>query len=77
MLVQGDTTTAMAVALASFNRRIKVGHVEAGLRTGNKFSPYPEEINRQLISSLADYHFAPTDSTMQNLLTEGLTKSAS
>ena len=76
VLIQGDTTTAMAVALASFNRKIKIGHIEAGLRTNNKYSPYPEEINRQLISRLADYHFAPTDETLQNLIEEGIDRSS-
>src|SRR5688572_3476343 len=60
ILVQGDTTTAMAGALAGFHRRIPVGHVEAGLRSGNVYSPYPEEMNRRLITRLATYHFAAT-----------------
>lgn len=72
VLVQGDTTTVFCAAMAAFYRRIPVGHVEAGLRTGNKFSPYPEEINRVLTSRLADLHFAPTENSRQNLLREGV-----
>ena len=60
VLVQGDTTTAMVSTLASFYEHIPVGHVEAGLRTGNPYSPFPEEMNRRLISVLARFHFAPT-----------------
>ena len=59
VIVQGDTTSSMAAALASFYHKVPVAHVEAGLRTLNKFSPFPEEINRQLTSRLADLHFAP------------------
>ena len=69
-LVQGDTTTAFCAALASYYHRIPVGHVEAGLRTWDKFSPYPEEINRVLASHIADYHFAPTAWARENLLKE-------
>jgi UDP-N-acetylglucosamine 2-epimerase (non-hydrolysing) len=72
VLVQGDTTTVFCAALASFYRRIPVGHVEAGLRTGNKWSPFPEEINRVLTSRLADFHFAPTETARRNLLCEGV-----
>jgi UDP-N-acetylglucosamine 2-epimerase (non-hydrolysing) len=72
VLVQGDTTTAMAAALAAFYRRIKVGHVEAGLRTYDKWQPFPEEINRRMISSFADLHFAPTSLSCDNLLREGI-----
>jgi UDP-N-acetylglucosamine 2-epimerase (non-hydrolysing) len=72
ILVQGDTTTAMAGALAGFHRRIPVGHVEAGLRSGNSFSPYPEEMNRRLISRLATYHFAATPHNREALLGEGV-----
>ncbi len=72
VLVQGDTTTVFTAALAAFYHRIPVGHVEAGLRTWNKFSPYPEEINRVLASHIADYHFAPTCWAQQNLLKEGV-----
>jgi UDP-N-acetylglucosamine 2-epimerase (non-hydrolysing) len=70
VIVQGDTTTAMAAALAAYYQRVPVGHVEAGLRTGDKFAPYPEEMNRRLVSSLADLHFAPTERARQNLLAE-------
>ena len=72
VLVQGDTTTAFAASLAAFYRRVPLGHVEAGLRTGNKHSPFPEEINRVLVSRLADYHFAPTEQARRNLLAEGV-----
>jgi UDP-N-acetylglucosamine 2-epimerase (non-hydrolysing) len=72
VLVHGDTTTASMVAQAAFQRQIKVGHVEAGLRTYNKASPFPEEINRQLISRIADVHFAPTERAQNNLLKEGI-----
>lgn len=74
VIVQGDTTTAMVASLIAFYNRIKVAHVEAGLRTYNKFSPYPEEINRQLISRIADYHFAPTQRAMQVLKNEQVEK---
>lgn len=70
ILVQGDTTTAAMVGLAAFHRNIKVGHIEAGLRTNNKRSPFPEELNRQLIGRIADYHFAPTQLTAINLKEE-------
>lgn len=72
VFVQGDTTTAFAVALASFYHKIPVCHVEAGLRTGEPYSPFPEEMNRQLISRLATYHFAPTAAAKKNLLQEGV-----
>ncbi len=72
VLVHGDTTTTMMASLASFYRRTRVGHVEAGLRTWDKFAPFPEEINRKLTSSLADIHFAPTEISKQNLLKEGV-----
>lgn len=71
-IVQGDTTTAMMAALASFYEKIDVGHVEAGLRTGNIYSPWPEEANRKLISALARYHYAPTLKSQANLLAEGV-----
>ncbi len=74
VLVHGDTTTSSMVALASFHKGIKVGHVEAGLRTYNKQSPFPEELNRQLTSRIADFHFAPTIKASQNLLAEGIKK---
>ena len=72
VLVHGDTTTSMAAALAAFYARVKVGHVEAGLRTFNKWSPFPEEMNRGLTGRLADIHFAPTEQSAQNLLAEGI-----
>jgi UDP-N-acetylglucosamine 2-epimerase (non-hydrolysing) len=72
VLVHGDTTTTFAAALASYYMQIPVGHVEAGLRTGNKYSPYPEELNRRLTGSLADMHFAPTALARDNLLREGI-----
>lgn len=70
VLAQGDTTTVFAAALAAFYARIPFGHVEAGLRTGNKYSPYPEEMNRQLAGVLSDLHFAPTPASRDNLLVE-------
>ena len=70
VLVQGDTTTVLCAALASFYQRIPIGHVEAGLRTGNMRSPFPEEANRRLVSPLADLHFAPTEVSRQALLAE-------
>jgi UDP-N-acetylglucosamine 2-epimerase len=72
VLVQGDTTTAMAAALAAFYRRIAVGHVEAGLRTNDVYYPFPEEVNRRLIAGVATYHFAPTLSAQQALVREGV-----
>lgn len=72
VLVQGDTTTALAGALAAFHRGIPVGHVEAGLRTGNDKSPFPEEMNRRLVTRLARYHFAATPANVENLLAEGV-----
>lgn len=74
VLVHGDTTTSSMVALAAFHRGIKVGHVEAGLRTYNKLSPFPEEINRQLTGKITDYHFAPTTWASENLLSEKVSK---
>ncbi len=72
VLVHGDTTTTFATTLASFYNKIDVGHVEAGLRTGNIYSPWPEEANRKLTGALAKYHFAPTKSSKKNLLKEGI-----
>ena len=72
ILVHGDTTTTFAGALAAFYKQIKVGHVEAGLRTFNKYFPFPEEMNRKLTGSLADLHFAPTKGSKNNLLREGV-----
>ena len=71
-LVQGDSTTAVTAALAAYYHRVPVGHVEAGLRTSDKYRPFPEEINRRLTTSLADFHFAPTDAARENLLREGI-----
>lgn len=71
LLVQGDTTTVFAAALAAFYKKIKIGHVEAGLRSGNLYSPYPEEANRKLTGVISNYHFAPTESNRQNLIREG------
>jgi UDP-N-acetylglucosamine 2-epimerase (non-hydrolysing) len=72
VLVHGDTTTTMAASLAAFYAKIPVGHVEAGLRTGNKLAPFPEEVNRRVTSVVADLHFAPTETAKQNLLCEGV-----
>lgn len=71
LLVQGDTTTVFAAALAAFYQKIRVGHVEAGLRTYDRYSPFPEEMNRSLTAALADFHFAPTRRAADNLLREG------
>lgn len=75
VLVHGDTTTSMAVALAAFYQQIPVGHVEAGLRTQNIYSPWPEEMNRQITGRIATYHFSPTPLSRDNLLREGIDKS--
>lgn len=75
VLVQGDTTTVMVAALAAFYHRIKVGHIEAGLRSFDKYQPYPEEINRKIATSVSDLHFAPTTLAKQNLLREGVPES--
>jgi len=72
VLVHGDTTTTVATSLAAFYQRIPVGHVEAGLRTGNLYSPWPEEANRTLTGHLAMFHFAPTENSRQNLLRENI-----
>lgn len=72
VLVHGDTTTTFATALAAFYQQIPIGHVEAGLRTFDKYSPYPEEMNRVLTGHLADLHFAPTEANRNNLLAEGI-----
>ncbi len=71
IFVQGDTTTALAGAFAAFNRKIKIGHVEAGLRSGNRLSPFPEEMNRRLISQIATWHFGATKNNCATLLAEG------
>ena len=70
-LAQGDTTTTFVAALAAFYHQVKFGHVEAGLRTGNPYDPFPEEMNRRLIASLSRWHFAPTEPSRVNLLAEG------
>jgi len=72
VLVHGDTSTTMSASIAAYYCRIRVGHVEAGLRTHNKFSPFPEEINRRVTGALTDLHFAPTEASRQNLLREGI-----
>ncbi|HLF33869.1 MAG TPA: UDP-N-acetylglucosamine 2-epimerase (non-hydrolyzing), partial [Cyclobacteriaceae bacterium] len=72
VLVQGDTISAFASALAAFYHKIKIGHVEAGLRSHDIYSPYPEEASRKFISTLADFHFAPTKHAKENLLSEGI-----
>ena len=74
VLVHGDTSTSFAAALSAFNHHISVGHVEAGLRTNNKWSPFPEEMNRCLTARIADYHFAPTENNRRNLQREGVTR---
>lgn len=70
VLVHGDTTTTFIASLAAFYNQIVVGHVEAGLRTWNKYSPFPEEMNRQLTGVMADLHFSPTSKSAENLLNE-------
>jgi len=75
VLVHGDTTTSTAAAIAAFYQQIPVGHVEAGLRTHNIYSPWPEEMNRQITGRIATYHFAPTQLSRQNLLKEGISDS--
>ena len=72
LLVQGDTTTSMTASLLSYYNHIKIGHIEAGLRTGNKWEPFPEEINRHITSLVADLHFAPTQQAKNNLLLESI-----
>jgi UDP-N-acetylglucosamine 2-epimerase (non-hydrolysing) len=72
VLVQGDTTTTFAASLAAYYYHIPVGHIEAGLRTGKKYDPFPEEINRRLTTHLSDFHFAPTEVARSNLLLEGI-----
>jgi UDP-N-acetylglucosamine 2-epimerase (non-hydrolysing) len=75
VLVQGDTTSTFMGSLCSYYLRIPVGHVEAGLRTGRKYSPFPEEINRKLTTAIADFHFAPTPVARQVLIGEGIPRS--
>ncbi len=74
LMVQGDTSTAFLTAFLAFHFKIKIAHIEAGLRTYNKYNPFPEEMNRQLISRLADIHFVPTEQAKNNLLNEGITE---
>ena len=76
VLVQGDTTTAFCAALAAFYAQVPVGHVEAGLRTGDRYRPFPEEMNRRLIASLATWHFCPTAVSAANLAREGVSPEA-
>jgi len=76
VLVHGDTTTTLAASLAAFYYGAKIGHVEAGLRTYNKWSPFPEEMNRQLTDRLTDFHFAPTTNSKDNLISEGTSESS-
>jgi len=75
VLVHGDTSTTLAASLSAYYARVKVGHVEAGLRTYNKYSPWPEEMNRRITGAVADLHFAPTQKSRANLLAEGITES--
>ena len=72
VLVHGDTTTSFVAALAAFYQKIPIGHVEAGLRTYDKYSPFPEEMNRTLTSKIAELHFAPTRNNCENLIKEGI-----
>ena len=76
VLVQGDTTTAMVAAICAYYQQIRIGHVEAGLRSANMYSPFPEEINRRVVSHLAQYHFAPTERAREGLLREGVAEDA-
>jgi UDP-N-acetylglucosamine 2-epimerase (non-hydrolysing) len=76
VLVHGDTSTTMATSLAAYYQQIAVGHVEAGLRTGNIYSPWPEEMNRRITGAITAYHFAPTEKARQNLLAEGVASDA-
>ena len=76
VLVHGDTSTTLAASLAAYYQKIKIGHVEAGLRTGDIYSPWPEEGNRKLTAAIANYHFAPTLNARKNLLTEGVQRDA-
>jgi UDP-N-acetylglucosamine 2-epimerase (non-hydrolysing) len=76
ILVHGDTTTTLATSLSAYYAKIKVGHVEAGLRTHNKYSPWPEELNRRLVGAVTDIHFAPTGKAYANLLREGTAEDA-
>lgn len=72
ILVHGDTTTTLAASLAAYYSRIPLGHIEAGLRTGDKHAPFPEEINRKVAGALTDLHFLPTETARKNLIAEGV-----
>ena len=72
VFVHGDTTTSFVASLASFYKKIMIGHIEAGLRTHNKFEPFPEEINRKLVDSISDFYYAPTQLAKENLINEGV-----
>lgn len=74
-MIQGDTTSAMVIATVAFHKKLRIAHVEAGLRTFNMYSPFPEEFNRKTISSIATYHFAPTENNRRNLVNEGIDNS--
>ena len=74
VVVHGDTATTLAISIAAYFHKIKIAHVEAGLRTGNLYSPWPEEGNRKVVGALADYHFAPTAISSNNLLLENISK---
>ncbi len=74
VLVQGDTTTAFAGALAAYYKKIKVAHIEAGLRSHDKYAPFPEEINRKMVGTIADFHFAPTEAAAENLFMENISE---
>lgn len=74
ILVQGDTTTAMTGALSGYYKKIKVGHIEAGLRSGNMYAPFPEEVNRRIVSTMCTYHFVPTQMAKENLIKENYTE---
>jgi UDP-N-acetylglucosamine 2-epimerase (non-hydrolysing) len=76
VLVHGDTATTFATSLAAYYQKIKIGHIEAGLRTGDLYSPWPEEGNRRLVGALTDYHFSPTSTSKNNLLNEGVSESS-
>ncbi len=76
VLVQGDTTTAMVASMCAYYRRIKIGHIEAGLRTHDRFAPFPEEVNRRIVALTADVHFAPTHISSENLYAEGVARNA-
>uniref|UniRef100_UPI00188DF53E non-hydrolyzing UDP-N-acetylglucosamine 2-epimerase n=1 Tax=Noviherbaspirillum malthae TaxID=1260987 RepID=UPI00188DF53E len=72
VLVHGDTTTTLATALSAYYEKIPIAHIEAGLRTGNIYSPWPEEANRKITTTISSYHFAPTESSYANLIAEGV-----